>query len=351
MAEPFFESVGPVLPVVEPQHKDNVKESAPKESAPVAEPFFESVGPVLEQAPEVVPAVAPQESGLDGSEPVTEFAEASTTTPRSVENEILEVPEESVFAAQEANEFSEHPREEALVAYEQPNEVFASEPEYAWPGTEAAAELTAEPIENDQPHETIFAEREAFVERENFAEREAFPERESFTEREAPVSEVIAEHASDFQPPPAVPVQACLSSTNHTCNHARNYSNTTCSDSQSPGTACAQTATASAGTCSRDANLCAAYFLVRDSSDAVNAELQDGSVESPSHIEARHDAFAFTSARAISVEFAGCLRSRENPARRGRVRHHSRGSVSATAACHGRHAFVCRCRIAGRAEF
>ena len=50
MAEPFFESVGPVLPVVEPQHKDNVRNPV-KESPPVAEPFFESVGPVLEQAP------------------------------------------------------------------------------------------------------------------------------------------------------------------------------------------------------------------------------------------------------------------------------------------------------------
>jgi Flp pilus assembly protein TadD len=211
VAEPFFESVGPVVAAVELQHE----ESAPvlgagkpqrKESAPVAEPFFESVGPVLEQAPEVVPAVAPKETGLDGSEPVTEFAEASTTTPRSVENEILEV-EEPVFAAQEANEFSEHPREEDVVAYEQPNEVFASGLEYARPGTEAASELTAEPIGNDQPRETIFAEREALVERENFAQREAYAERESFTEREAPVSEVIAEHASDFQPPPAIPVQ------------------------------------------------------------------------------------------------------------------------------------------------
>ena len=217
VAEPFFESVGPVLAAVEPQRKESAPVAEPffesvgpvlaavepqrKESAPVAEPFFESVGPVLEQAPEVVPAVAPQETGLDGSEPVTEFAEASTTTPRSVENEILEVPEEPVFAAQEANEFSEHPREEAVVAYEQPNEVFASGAEYAWPGTEAAAELTAEPIGNDQPHETIFAEREAFVEHENFAERE------SFTEHEAPVNEVIAERASDFQPPPAIPVR------------------------------------------------------------------------------------------------------------------------------------------------
>ena len=159
MAEPF-ESVDPVLAAVKPQRK---------ESAPVAGPFFESVGPVLEQAPEAVPAVARQENGLDGSEAGTELAEASTTTPRSVENEILEVPEEPVFTAQEGNEFSEHPREEAVVAYQQPNEVFASRPESAWASAEAASELATEPIGNDQPHETIFAEREVFVERENFA--------------------------------------------------------------------------------------------------------------------------------------------------------------------------------------
>jgi hypothetical protein len=152
-----------------------------------------------------VPAVARQETELDGSEAVTELAEASTTTPRSVENEILEVPEEPVFAAQEANEFPEHPREEAVVAYEQPKEVFASGPASAWPGTETASELTAEPIGNDQPHETIFAEREAFVEQEDFAPRDAFSE--SLTERETPISEVVAEHASDFQPSSAVPVQ------------------------------------------------------------------------------------------------------------------------------------------------
>ena len=192
VAEPFLETVGPVLPPVEPRRE---------KSTPVAQPFFESVGPVIEQAPEVVSAVAPQEPGLDGFEPVTEFTEASTSTPRSVENEILELPEEPVFAAQEADEFSEHPREEAVVAYEQPSDVFGSGAEYAWPGTEAAAELTAEPIENDQPHETIFAEHEALVERENF------PERESFTEVEASVNDVIAESASDFQPPPVVPLR------------------------------------------------------------------------------------------------------------------------------------------------
>jgi Flp pilus assembly protein TadD len=189
VAEPFFESVGPVLAAVKPQRK---------ESASVAESFFESVGPVLEQAPEAVPAVAPQETGLDGSEAVTEFAEASTTTPRSVENEILELPEEPVFAAREANEISERPREETVVAYEQPTEIFASGPASAWPSTDAS-EVTTEPIENDQPHETIFAEREVFVENENFAERE------SFTEHEAQVNDVIAEPVSDFQP--AIPAQ------------------------------------------------------------------------------------------------------------------------------------------------
>jgi Flp pilus assembly protein TadD len=194
--EQFAESVGPVLTAAEPQRET---------AAPVTAPFFESVGPVVEQVSDVVPAVAPQETALDGSEPVTEFADASTTLPRPVESEILEVPEESVFATQQADEFSEHPTEQPLVAYEQPSEVFASGDEYAWPDIEAAAELTAAPIENDQPHETIFVEREAFVAQEDFAQHDAFSERESFTEREAPVSEVVAKPASDFQPPPAVP--------------------------------------------------------------------------------------------------------------------------------------------------
>ena len=259
VAEPFFESVGPVVEAVEPQRE---------ESAPVAESFFESVGPVLEQAPEAVPAVAPQETGLDGSEAVTEFAEASTTAPRSVENEILEVPEEPAFAAQEANEFSEHPREEAVVAYEQPNEVFASEAESAWPRTEAASELTTEPIGNDQPHETIFAEREAFVEHENFAERE------SFTEHEAAVNDVIAEPVSDFQPPPAIPVQPVFPQPTIPATMPETTQTPPAPIAKAPAPPVPKPQPQpQAGTGSRDANLCAAYFLVRDSSDAVNAEL------------------------------------------------------------------------------
>lgn len=203
--EPFFESVGPVLTVAEPPRE----RSAPQreQSVPVTEPFFESVGPVVEQAPDVVPAIARQETELDGSEPVTEFVEASTSAPRSMESEIREASEEPMFAAPPADEFYESPREEPLVASEQPTEFFATADEYAWPNTEAAAELATTPIENDQPHETIFAEREAFVEQEDFARRDAFSENQSFIEREAPVGEVVAEHASDFQPPPVVPVR------------------------------------------------------------------------------------------------------------------------------------------------
>ena len=176
-------------------------ESQPDAPARVGEPFFESVGPVVEQAEEGVSAVAPQETGFDGSEAVAEFADASTITPRPVEHEIVEeVSQEPVFAAQEANEFSEHPSEDAFVPYEQPNEVSASTPEYAWATAETAPELKDEPIGNDQPHEAILDEREAFIEPENF------PERDTFVQSEVPISEMTSERAVDFQPPPAIPV-------------------------------------------------------------------------------------------------------------------------------------------------
>ncbi|HTL78261.1 MAG TPA: tetratricopeptide repeat protein [Candidatus Babeliales bacterium] len=196
--EPFFESVGPVVAAVEPQRE---------KSPPVAEPFFESVGPVVEQASDVVPPAALQETGLDGFEPVSEFAEASTTTPRSVEGDASQISDGAVFAAQPVDEFYQQPTEEPMVAYEQPNEVFSSANEYAWATTEPAAELTEAPVQNDQPHEAIFAEHETFVGQEDFAQPDAFSGYESFTEPEASISEVAAENVSDFQAPPVVPVQ------------------------------------------------------------------------------------------------------------------------------------------------
>jgi hypothetical protein len=122
-----------------------------------------------------------------------------------VENEILELPDEPAFAAQEANEFSERQAEEAPVAHEQASKVDASDPEHMWASTEVAPKLSTEPIGNDQPHEAIFAEHEALIERDNF------PEPETFTEREVPVNEVTDERVSDFQPPSAIPAQPVFS--------------------------------------------------------------------------------------------------------------------------------------------
>jgi hypothetical protein len=146
-----------------------------------------------------------QEVGLDGSEPVSEFAESPVRAPESIGNGISEIPEEPVFAAQDVNEFSEHPRQEALLADEQPNEVFANESEYAWSPTETAPELKTEPVGNDQPHEAVFAERETFVEPDNFAERD------SFMQPETPASEVAAERAFDFHSFAAIPAEPVLS--------------------------------------------------------------------------------------------------------------------------------------------
>ena len=170
------------------------------ESPAVGEPFFESVGPVVEQEPEVIPASASQQIRSDGSEAITEFA-AAAAKPRSIENEVFETPQEPVFAAQESYEFSEHPRQEAPAESEQPNEVFASGSDYAWPAMEAVPELTDEPVGNDQPHEIIFPERENFVEHENVLARD------SFVQPEPSFTEVTPEGAFDFEPSPAIPAQ------------------------------------------------------------------------------------------------------------------------------------------------
>ena len=154
-----------------------------------------------EQESEAVPAVARQETEIDGSEAVTEFAEPLAPTPELVANETVEVSEERVFAAQEVTEFPEHPKEETFVDYDQPNEVLAIEPDYAWPGEVAAPEAAFEPAGNDQPQETVLAKHEVIGERDNF------PEQDYFTEREVTVNEVTAEPASDLEPAPAIPDQ------------------------------------------------------------------------------------------------------------------------------------------------
>jgi Flp pilus assembly protein TadD len=163
------------------------------EPAPVARPFFESVGPVLEQALEVVPAAVSREAQTDRAPGVIEFAEASVSGPQPIEDENVQDAEEPVFAAQEASEFSERATEEAAVAVEEPDEVYAGKAEYAWPAAEPSPEFSTEPVGNDPPQEAIFAEREGFAQPEVFAERQA------------PVVEATPEAISDLQP--AIPAQ------------------------------------------------------------------------------------------------------------------------------------------------
>jgi Flp pilus assembly protein TadD len=187
----------PVLP--EPQRE---------EPAPLAEPFFESVGPVLEQAPEPVPTVVSRENEPDGLPAVSELV--STVSPQPVDNEIPELAEEPTFAARESHEFYEPPTEEAAVAVEQPNEVFTGA-EYAWPAEAASPQLEPEAIRNDQAPEAIFAERETFAEAETIAgpegiaEPEALAEAEVLAQTQAPVVEGNIQSVSEFEP--AVPAQ------------------------------------------------------------------------------------------------------------------------------------------------
>jgi Flp pilus assembly protein TadD len=162
------------------------------QKAPGSEPFFESVGPVREQTTEVIPATTSGQSEPDVAPVLSEFVEASATTPQPIDNDIVDLPQEPVFAAHEPNEFFEPATEEAVVAFEQPSEVFA-EAQYAWPAETASVQLEPEPIENHQPHQIIFAEGEAFA------------EPEVFVEGEAPIVEASTDAVSEFQH--AIPAQ------------------------------------------------------------------------------------------------------------------------------------------------
>src|SRR5262249_35635282 len=150
-------------------------------------------GPVREQTSEVAPAaVSKQPKADDAAEAGIEFAEGSINGPQPIEDDIVQRPEEPVFAAVETNEFSQRASEEG-VAVEQPNELYTDEAEYAGPAAEPSSDFSDEPIGNDQTHETIFTEREAFAQPEVFAEREA------------PVVQATTESISDLQR--AIPAQ------------------------------------------------------------------------------------------------------------------------------------------------
>jgi Flp pilus assembly protein TadD len=174
-----------------PAHVKSQRDQSP----PVADPFFESVGPVLEQAPETGPVAVSGQIEPNGAYSVSgEFAEPSTSTPQPLEEDIGQAREEVAVAVQETSEFSQQRTEEPLVVVEQPNEFYPTEAEYALPA-EASSNFAAEPLGNDQAYEATFAGREAFAQPEVFGEGES------------PVVEATTDSISDFQPViPAQPV-------------------------------------------------------------------------------------------------------------------------------------------------
>ncbi len=181
-----------------------LSEPQPEQSAPLAAPFFEAVGPVLEQTEEVVPAVVSRETEPHGASGADEFVDASTAEPQRVDNEILPLAEEPVFAAYDSKEFSDRPTEETAAAVEQSNEALVGS-ESAWPAEAASPQFEPEPIVDHQPSEAIFAEDETHAGDERFAERETFAEAEVFAQREDPVVEANVQSVSEFQP--AIPAQ------------------------------------------------------------------------------------------------------------------------------------------------
>src|SRR5207244_12585419 len=105
---------------------------------------------------------------------------------QQIEQDVGQIPEEAILAAQETNQLSQLATEEAAIAVEQPSEFYSSEVEYAWPAAEGSPDFSVEPTGNDQPHEAIFAEGEAFA------------QSEVFIQAEAPVVEATANPISDF---------------------------------------------------------------------------------------------------------------------------------------------------------
>jgi Flp pilus assembly protein TadD len=170
------------------------------QSAPIAAPFFESVGPVQEQPLESMPTAVSEQIEPDGTRPVgSDFAEPFTNTPQPIEEHIVQIPEEAIFATQQTNEFTRPTTEEPVIAVEQPNEFYPAETEYAWPAAEGSQDFSNEPTSNDQSHEAIFAEGEAFA------------ESEVSIQTEVPLVEATADPISNFQP--AVPAQSVFPQT------------------------------------------------------------------------------------------------------------------------------------------
>jgi len=126
-----------------------------REFAPIAEPDFESVGPVLEQTAETLQPVAPSEAAETITTPaISEFAEVSSA---ATPNEIFDRAEQETISSEEADQFSGDTKEtEPVLIAEEPSESLRGE-EFAWPEIEPSAHFAVEPMSQEQSHQPISA--------------------------------------------------------------------------------------------------------------------------------------------------------------------------------------------------
>jgi tetratricopeptide (TPR) repeat protein len=149
------------------------KEEPDREVAPLTAAVLESsVGQVVEQAAEVSPSV-PQATEIAEISAIGKLTEPSPIAPQEP-SEIWEGEEEVTLPTQGASEIDRDAKEAAL-APEDSNEIFGGA-EAAFPAVAASAELSADPMKQEQP----------------------VPHQRASTVSQSPVAETAATPASDF---------------------------------------------------------------------------------------------------------------------------------------------------------
>ncbi len=125
-----------------------------RELAPIAEPEFESVGPVLEQPADTPQSATSQATEMITSPAISEFAEVSEdATP----NEVFDRAEEVAVSTEAANQFSGDTKETETVSIPEDSSESLGGAEFAWPEMEPSADFAIEPMSQERSHQLISA--------------------------------------------------------------------------------------------------------------------------------------------------------------------------------------------------
>jgi Flp pilus assembly protein TadD len=125
-----------------------------RELAPIAEPEFESVGPVLEQTADTPQPATSQATEMITAPAISEFAEVSEdATP----NEVFDRAEEVTVSTKAANQFSGDTKETETVLIPEDSSESVGGAEFAWPEMESSADFAVEPMGQEQSHQLISA--------------------------------------------------------------------------------------------------------------------------------------------------------------------------------------------------